>query len=167
MPVSLPPMKAFVTGGTGFIGKRVVERLRARGDEVRALVRDPARAGDLLELGCELVEGDLSSAEAVKRGVDECDGVFHIAAIYKIGIPRKDRPAMEDANVGGTERVMDAAEAAGVQRILYVSTGNVFGHTKGQVVDETYNRDVDDGFLSYYDETKFRSHEIVKERIAA
>jgi nucleoside-diphosphate-sugar epimerase len=49
---------------------------------------------------------------------------------------------------------------------VYVSTGNVFGDTKGQVVDETYERNVDEGFLSYYDETKYRSHALVEERIA-
>ena len=159
-------MKAFVTGGTGFIGKRVVGRLRGRGDEVVALVRDPAKATELLDLGCTLVEGDLSSDDAIRGGGEGCDSVFHIAAVYKVGIPKKEHEAMYDANVRGTERILDAAADAGVKRIVYVSTGNVFGDTKGQVVDETYERNLADGFLSYYDETKFRSHEIVRERIA-
>jgi nucleoside-diphosphate-sugar epimerase len=159
-------MKAFVTGGTGFIGSRVIKRLRDRGDEVVALVRTPSKATGLLDQGVELVEGDLSSADAIKRGVDGVDGVFHIGAVYKVGIPKNEREPMWDANVGGTKRVLDAAEAAGVQRIVYVSTGNVFGDTKGKVVDETFQRNPSDGFLSYYDETKYRSHELVKERIA-
>jgi nucleoside-diphosphate-sugar epimerase len=160
-------MRAFVTGGTGFIGQRVIERLRGRGDDVVALVRSPDKATGLRDLGCELIEGDLSSDDAIKRGVQGADAVFHIAAMYKVGIPKKDREPMYDANVLGTERILDAAQAAGVQRIVYVSTGNVFGDTKGAVVDETYERRLSDGFLSYYDETKFRSHEIVRERIAA
>lgn len=159
-------MKAFVTGGTGFIGSRVVQRLRRRGDEVVALVRTPSKATDLVEAGVELVEGDLSDGDAIRRGVEDCDAVFHIGAVYKVGIPKKEQPPMWDANVTGTERILDAAEAAGVQRIIYVSTGNVFGDTKGKVVDETYERDLSDGFLSYYDETKYRSHALVKERIA-
>ena len=159
-------MRAFVTGGTGFIGSRVVKRLRDRGDAVVALVRTPSKATELLGEGVELVQGDLSSADAIKRGTDGADAVFHIGAVYKVGIPKKEQAPMWDANVGGTERVLDAAEAAGVQRIVYVSTGNVFGDTKGQVVDETYERNLDDGFLSYYDETKYRSHALVKERIA-
>jgi dihydroflavonol-4-reductase len=159
-------MRAFVTGGTGFIGSRVVKRLRDRGDAVVALVRTPSKATELLGEGVQLVQGDLSSADAIKRGTDGADAVFHIGAVYKVGIPKKEQAPMWDANVGGTERVLDAAEAAGVQRIVYVSTGNVFGDTKGQVVDETYERNLDDGFLSYYDETKYRSHELVKERIA-
>lgn len=156
-----------MTGGTGFIGSRVIERLRSRGDEVVALVRAPSKATALVDQGVELVEGDLSSADAIKRGSEAADAVFHIGAVYKVGIPKRERPPMWDANVEGTRRILDAAAAGGVQRIIYVSTGNVFGDTKGQVVDETYERNLDDGFLSYYDETKYRSHELVKERIAA
>jgi dihydroflavonol-4-reductase len=159
-------MKAFVTGGTGFIGKRVIEKLRHRGDDVVALARNPSKATELVDQGVEVVEGDLSSEEAMRRGMEGADAVFHIAAVYKVGIPKGERAAMEDANVRGTERILDAAEAAGVKRIVYVSTGNVFGDTKGKVVDETYQRDLSDGFLSFYDETKYRSHELVKERIA-
>src|SRR3954471_14467124 len=143
-------MKAFVTGGTGFIGARVIKRLRDRGVEVAALVRDPSKATGLLDQGVDLIEGDLSSADAIRRGVEGAQGVFHIGAVYKVGIPKKEQPPMWDANVEGTRRVLDAAEKAGVQRIVYVSTGNVFGGTKGQGVDET----------------KYRSHELVKERIA-
>jgi nucleoside-diphosphate-sugar epimerase len=160
-------MRAFVTGGTGFIGSRVIKRLRDRGDEVVALVRTPSKATNLVDQGVELVEGDLSSDDAIKRAVDGCDAVFHIGAVYKVGITKKDRPPMWDANVEGTRRVLDAAAASNVRKIVYVSTGNVFGDTKGQVVDETYERNLDDGWLSYYDETKYRSHELVKERIAA
>jgi len=159
-------MRAFVTGGTGFIGQRVIQRLRSRGDDVVALVRDPAKATGLLEQGAELVEGDLSSEDAIRRATEGADAVFHIAAVYKIGIPKREHDAMWEANVHGTEQVMDAAQSAGVPRVVYVSTAAVFGHTKGKVVDESYERDVADGFLSCYDETKFRSHEIVRERIA-
>jgi dihydroflavonol-4-reductase len=74
---------------------------------------------------------------------------------------------MRDANVGGTERVLDAAIEAGVPRIVYVSTGNVYGNTKGQVVDETYVRPQPPEFLSYYDQTKYEAHQVALERIAA
>ena len=158
-------MKAFVTGGTGFIGGRVIQRLRSRGDDVVALVRDPAKATNLLDQGVELAEGDLGSEDAIRQGIEGCDSVFHIGAVYKVGVPKREHEPMWDANVRGTERVLDAAAAAGVGRIVYVSTGNVFGDTRGAVVDETYERDVSEGFLSYYDETKYRSHEIVRERI--
>jgi nucleoside-diphosphate-sugar epimerase len=158
-------MRVFLTGGTGFIGARVADALRARGDEVVALVRSPSRAGALHDLGCTLVEGGVTSGEALARGIDGCDAVLHVAGAYKVGIPPSERPAMFAANVTGTERVLDAAIEAGVPRIAYVSTVNVFGNTRGVVVDETYRRPGDD-FLSYYDETKYRAHVAAEERIA-
>ena len=159
-------MKAFVTGGTGFIGGHVVRKLRERGHEVVALVRSPHKARDLEAQGVELIEGDLStSKDTLRAAMDGCDAVFHIAAVYEVGIPKKDRPAMHEANVRGTERVLDAAIDAGVARVVYVSTVAVFGNTHGKVVDESYERSGND-FLSYYDETKFESHKVAKERIA-
>ena len=159
-------MRAFITGATGFIGGRVARRLRERGDEVVALVRAPEKAGELRELGCELVEGDLSiSREQLSEAMRGCDAVFHIAAVYKVGIPKSERGAMRDANVGGTERVLDAASDAGVKRIVYVSTVGVFGNTNGEVVDESYRHPGKD-FLSVYEETKYRAHLAALDRIA-
>jgi dihydroflavonol-4-reductase len=157
-------VRAFVTGATGFIGGRLAERLRSRGDEVVALVRNPAKAGRLRELACQLVEGDLSDEAAIDDGVKGCDSVFHAGAAYEVGIPASQRPAMYEANVHGTERVLDAAARAQVGRIVYVSTINAFGNTRGHVVDESYRRPGDD-FLSYYDETKFRAHQVALDRI--
>lgn len=158
-------MKAFVTGGTGFIGSHLVARLRARGDDVVALVRSPARAAHLQDLGSELAEGDLLDQEALRRGMDGCDAVFHVAGVYRVGIPASQRPAMFEANVGGTESVLDAALATGVRRVVYVSTVNVFGNTRGRIVDETYRRPAKGGFLSCYEETKFLAHRAAEERI--
>jgi dihydroflavonol-4-reductase len=159
-------MKAFVTGATGFIGGHVARRLRERGDDVVALVRSPDKASELSDLGCEPVEGDLSDEEAIRKGVEGCDAVFHVGAVYKVGIPKSEQEPMWDANVGGTERVLDAAHDAGVPRTVYVSTVNVFGNTKGEVVDESYRRSEADGFLSCYDETKYRAHLVAEDRIA-
>ncbi len=159
-------MKAFVTGGTGFIGKQVVRELRGRGDDVVALVRTPAKAGELRTMGAEIVEGDLSNVDAIARAVPGCDAVFHVGATYKVGIPDSEHPAMYDANVRGTERVLDAATESGVKRIVYVSTGNVYGNTRGRVVDEQYSRPQPPEFLSYYDRTKYEAHQAALERIA-
>lgn len=158
-------MRAFVTGATGFIGGRVARRLRERGDEVVTLVRSPNKAGELRDLGCTMAEGDLGSEDAIREGLRGCDAVFHIAAMYAIGIPRRERPAMWEANVRGTERVLDAAIEAGIPRIVYVSTVNVFGNTHGLVVNESYRRPEAEGFLSVYDETKYRAHLVAEERI--
>lgn len=166
-PVRVAPVRAFVTGATGFIGGHLARRLRERGDDVVALVRTPARAGDLRELGCSIVEGDLSDGDAIRRGVEGCDAVFHVAATYKVGVPRSQRAALDEANVRGTERVLDAAVEAGVARIVYVSTGNVYGNTRGAVVDESYVRPQPPEFLSHYDRTKYEAHGVALERIAA
>jgi dihydroflavonol-4-reductase len=159
-------MKAFVTGATGFIGGHVARKLRERGDDVVALVRSPEKAGQLRELGCELVEGDLSDDAAIQRGTSGCDAVFHIGAMYKVGIPKSAHPGMYDANVLGTQRVLDAAAQAGASRIVYVSTGNVYGNTRQQEVDEGYVRPQPPEFLSYYDETKYMAHQVALDRIS-
>jgi dihydroflavonol-4-reductase len=156
-------MRAFVTGGTGFIGSRVVKRLRDRGDEVVVLARNPEKAAGL---DAEVVQGDLSDADAIRRGAEGCQAVFHIAADYRVGMPKAKRAQMYDSNVRGTERVIDAAVDAGVDRIVYVSTVNIFGNTDGRTVDESYERDEADGFVSYYDETKYRAHRLAQERAA-
>jgi len=157
-------MKVFVTGGTGFIGGEVVRQLRARGDEVACLVRSPAKAAKLSELGCEPVAGDLSDAEAIRRGMAGCDAVVHAAAMYEVGIPAKQHPAMWEANVAGTERVLNAAREAGVAKLVYVSTCAIFGNTHRQVVDESYEHPGRE-FTSYYEETKLEAHRVAKRMI--
>jgi dihydroflavonol-4-reductase len=157
-------VKAFVTGGTGFIGSRVVKRLRDRGDEVVVLARSPEKAAGL---DAEVIQGDLGNADAIRRGMEGCQAAFHIAADYRVGMPNSKRESMYDANVRGTERVFDAAADAGVDRVVYVSTVNVFGNTNGRTVDETFSRDESDGFVSYYDETKYLAHKLAQERAAA
>ena len=157
-------MKVFVTGGTGFIGGEVVRQLRDRGDEVVCLVRTPAKATTLRELGCELVSGDLGDEAAIRKGMTSCDAVIHAAAMYEVGIPAKQRLAMWEANVAGTERVMKAALEEKVPRIVYVSTVGIFGNTRKQVVDENYKNPETD-FTSYYEETKLEAHKLVQRMI--
>jgi nucleoside-diphosphate-sugar epimerase len=151
-------MDVFLTGGTGFIGGEVARRLRARGDRVRALVRDPARARALADLGCDLVVGDLSDESALQAACDGADAVVHGAAVYEVGVPEDRRPALVDANVGGTERVLGAALAAGVRKAVYVSTVAVFGNTRGAVADETWVKRDDVPATSVYEQTKADAH---------
>jgi nucleoside-diphosphate-sugar epimerase len=158
-------VRAFVTGATGFAGGRLAERLRERGDEVVALVRSPGKAGRLRELGCELVAGDLSSREALGAAAAGCDAAFHLAAIYRNGVPRSQRDELLAVNVGGTENVIDAAADAGVGRIVHVSSIVVFGDTQGRVVDETYSPPAGD-YVSLYHESKALAHRAARQRIA-
>ena len=160
-------MRVVVTGGAGLVGRAVVGRLRERGDAVVALVRDPARAPFPAALGVELVRDDLSDVGRLTGLLAGADGLIHAAGSYRVGIPASERAAMLDANLGTTTRILDAAVAAATPRIVYVSTVNVFGNTRGRIVDETFQRDLRDGFLSWYDETKYRAHEVAVERAAA
>jgi len=157
-------VKVFVTGGTGFIGGEIVRQLRGRGEEVVCLVRSPEKATGLRELGCELVSGDLGDEAAIRQGMQGCDAAIHAAAMYEVGIPAKQRPAMWEANVAGTERVMKAALEVKVPRIVYVSTVGIFGNTHKQVVDESYENPETD-FTSYYEETKLEAHKVVQRMI--
>jgi dihydroflavonol-4-reductase len=159
-------MRVFVTGGLGFIGSRVVSLLAEHGGRVTTVVRAPDRLA-ARQASVDRVAGDLRSSRELEAQIAGHEAVIHIAGMYRVGIPPAERPAMWDANVGTTERVLDAAAAAGAGRIVYVSTVNVFGNTRGRVVDETYRRDPQDGFLSWYDETKFRAHEAAERRLGA
>jgi nucleoside-diphosphate-sugar epimerase len=159
-------MRIVVTGAAGFIGAVVARQLRARGDTVVAIVRDPARATDLRDLGVELVAGDLGDVGSIIDQLAGADALLHMAGSYRIGIGLSERPAMLDANVGTTTRLLDAAAQVGTPKIVYTSTVNVLGNTHGEVVDETHVRNLAEGFLSYYDLTKYQAHELVAARIA-
>jgi dihydroflavonol-4-reductase len=157
-------VKVFLTGGTGFIGGEVVRQLRERGEEVVCLVRSPEKAAKLRQQGCELVRGDLSDDSAMRQAMAGCDAVIHAAAMYEVGIPAKQRPAMWEANVAGTERVMKAALEEKIPRVVYVSTVGIFGNTRKRVVDESYENTETD-FTSYYEETKLEAHKLVQRMI--
>ena len=117
-----PAMRVVVTGGAGFIGRAVVARLAARGDDVVALVRDPARAAHLERDHVALVISDLSSVAQLTVQMKGADAVIHAAGVYEIGI----KQVATHADVG-RQRGRDGARpgrgfAAGVPRIVYVST---------------------------------------------
>jgi nucleoside-diphosphate-sugar epimerase len=158
-------MKVFVTGGTGFIGGHVVRQLRERGDEVVAWVRNPEKGASLAALGAELRTGDLSDRAALAAGMGGCDAVIHGAAVYEVGIPRSERPAMYETNVVGTENTLGAALDTGIGKVVYVSTVGAFGNTHGEVVDESYEHPAQ-SFTSYYEETKYEAHQVAKRLIA-
>jgi nucleoside-diphosphate-sugar epimerase len=138
-----------------------------RGDQVIAPVRDPRRAGELVDMGATVIEDDLTDVDRLAETLRDVDAAIHSAGSYRVGITREERGAMWDANIGTTTRVLDAAEAARTPRIVYVSTVGVFGNTRGEVVDETYRRTVRNGFVSWYDETKFGAHEVALQRARA
>jgi uncharacterized protein YbjT (DUF2867 family) len=114
-----------VTGGTGFVGPRIVHRLRAADRPVRCLVRDPDRAETLAAWGCELAQGDVTDPDSIRRAVEGCDAVVHLVAIIQ-GKPEQ----FERIMVQGTRNIVDAAKAAGIRRFVLMSALGTSEETK-------------------------------------
>ena len=145
--------KYFVTGATGFIGGELVKQLIGRGHKVVALVRAPDRATMLKALGVEMHAGDITDRETLKSPMSGVDGVFHVAAWYKVG---GKEPLADQINVDGTRNVLQTMRALGIPRGVYTSTVAVFSDTRGAVPDETYR--YEGPHLSQYDRTKWIAH---------
>lgn len=124
--------RALVTGATGFTGWYVAKELLAQGFAVRALVRDPAKAGDLVQMGIELAPGDLRDPASVRQAVQGCSHVFHIGALYREA--RFADSVYFDVNVTGTRHLFEAALQEGA-RVVHCSTVGVHGDVEG-IADE-------------------------------
>jgi UDP-glucose 4-epimerase len=129
---TLMPMKILVTGATGKVGSRLAKRLAQRGDQVRALVRNPSRGADLEEARVELAEGDLLKADSLAAAVRGVDVVVHCAAFFR-GASAEQAHAVNDL---GTQNLANAARAASVKRFIFTSTGLVYGSNGGRLAHE-------------------------------
>lgn len=147
-------MKIFITGGSGFVGRQVVRRLRAQGEQVWALAASDRSAALLEAAGTHVVRGDITEPASLRRGMLGSALVFHLAGWHKLGA--RDWREAEALNVGGTRNVLGLAHDLGVPRIVYTSTISVFGDTRGALVNERY---VGSGpALSEYERTKWIAH---------
>jgi nucleoside-diphosphate-sugar epimerase len=148
---------AFVTGGSGFIGGRLIERLRAAGHDVRALARSERAAERVRGRGAEPVAGDLADPDAMRAGADGCELAFHAAAT--LGDWGK-REEFERGNVEGTRDAVRACAAAGVRRFVHVGTEAALMAGAPLVdVDETAPLRADSPAL--YSATKARAEQLV------
>jgi dihydroflavonol-4-reductase len=153
-------MKALVTGANGFTGSHLVRALEQRGASVVGLVRKSSNLARLSDCHLQLVYGEITDRDALKAAITGVDTVFHTAAYVELGLVDEDE--MERVNVGGTQAVLEVAQAAGVSKMVYCSTIGVFGDTKGEVVNETFQRRQTD-FSSAYDRTKYQAQQLVDE----
>jgi nucleoside-diphosphate-sugar epimerase len=159
-------MRYFVTGATGFIGGELARQLTAAGHQVVALVRTPAKAAALRDLGAELHPGDITDRGSLRAPMKGADGVFHVAAWYKVGVRQRAEGEAEAINVEGTRNVLEVMRELGIPKGVYTSTVAIFSDTRGQLVNETYR--FAGTHLSEYDRTKARAHyEVVQPMMQA
>ncbi len=128
-------MQVSLTGSTGLIGNAIARALIARGHEVRALVRDEARARALVPSDIQLIPGDITDPGSLPAAFKGAEVVFHAA-----GLPEqwaRDRSVFDRVNRQGTRNVLDAARAAGVERVVYTSTMDVFRAGEDGLLRET------------------------------
>lgn len=146
-------MNVLVTGGSGFVGSAVVRALNAHGERPRCLVRRASDRRNLRGLDVEVVEGDLTDAASLEVALAGCQGLFHLAADYRIWV--RDPGAMEQVNVTGTRLLMEAALRQGVRRVVYTSSVAVLGKSgNGLPADEETAVTLDD-MIGIYKRSKF------------
>jgi dihydroflavonol-4-reductase len=154
-------MRAFVTGASGFVGAHLARVLARRGCEVRCLVRRSSPRDNLTGLDVEPVEGDLTDAASLRRGIEGCDVVYHCAADYRLYVPEPRE--MYDANVEGTRNVMQAAADCGVGRVVYTSTVGALGlDPSGAAADERVPVALGD-MIGHYKRSKFLAERVADE----
>jgi dihydroflavonol-4-reductase len=149
-------MRALVTGATGKVGHAVARALVERGDEVRALVRDPGRAAAILPAGAEAVQGDVTDPASLERATAGCELVFNA-----MGLPEQwfaDDEVFDRVNARGTENVVRAAAAGGARRVAHTSTIDVFHAEPGQAFDESHVAGYPKG--TAYERSKQRAEEL-------
>jgi nucleoside-diphosphate-sugar epimerase len=144
--------RVFVTGATGYIGSKLVKELVRRGCFVRALARASSRTDGLEGERVELVRGDILDSDSLRRGMEGCEQVYHLAA-YAKNWARK-REVFFQQNVNGTRHVLSAAQACGVQRLVVTSTIVTLGPTAPGVLGHENMTRITEQFFTEYEESK-------------
>jgi dihydroflavonol-4-reductase len=145
-------MKAFLTGGTGFVGANLARLLLQQGYQVKALVRPDSCLYNLKSLDVELVEGDLNDRELSSKMLD-CQVLFHVAACYSLW--QSDRELLHRSNVLGTQNILECARKANIERTIYTSSVAAIGvGENGRPVDETHQSPVAK-LIGYYKKSKY------------
>ncbi|MBF2018243.1 MAG: NAD-dependent epimerase/dehydratase family protein [Rivularia sp. T60_A2020_040] len=151
-------MKALVTGANGFTGSHLVKALQQRGDSVVGLVRKSSNLTRLKNTEIQLVIGDITDRNALRQAMKDVDTVFHTAAFVELGLV--DAAQMQRVNVEGTQAVLEVAKEMEISKMVYCSTIGIYGDTKGEVIDETFER-TQEHFSSAYDSTKYKAQQLV------
>jgi dihydroflavonol-4-reductase len=157
-------IRAFVTGGTGFIGANLVRLLVQEGYQVRALVRPSSCLDNLRELDVELVKGNLNDPE-VWQQMQGCQVLFHVAAHYSLW--QRDREQLYHHNVLGTRNVLAAARKANIERTVYTSSVAAIGvGLPGEIVDESHQSKLEE-LVGHYKKSKFLAEQEALQAVQA
>jgi len=146
-----------ITGASGFIGWHVAQKLLARGEKVRALVRPSSK---IRELEVDTVIGDLREPGSLERAVSGCRAVYHVAADYRLWA--KDKNELYRSNVDGTQNLLAAARKAGVERVVYTSTVGCIGVPDNALGMETSDVRLED-MTGAYKRSKFQAEQVALE----
>lgn len=149
-------MKYFLTGATGFLGKSLARQLREQQHEVVAIVRSPEKAGDLAAMGITIVKGDVTDKESMRAAMQGCDGVYHVAGWYKVGV--RDTSPGYKINVEGTRNVLELMKELNIPKGVYTSTLAINSDTHGEKRNESFH--FTGKHISVYDATKAAAHEV-------
>jgi dihydroflavonol-4-reductase len=154
-------MKAFITGATGFVGSHVARALAAQGAELRLLVRSISKTDNIADLRAEVAMGDLRDPASLKKSMEGCEFVFHVAADYRLWV--RDPEQMYRANVEGTRAIIEAAQATGARRVIYTSSVATMGFTReGCVATEESPVSLKD-MVGHYKRSKFMAEQVALE----
>jgi dihydroflavonol-4-reductase len=151
--------RVLITGASGFVGSAVVRAAAARGFSVRALVRPSSPRGNLAGLDCEIFEGDMKDAGAMSRALKDVRYLFHVAADYRLWA--RDSMEVYRNNLEGTRITMEAAQACGVEKIVYTSSVATLKPLTGGVADETA-RLAEDQAIGAYKRGKVAAQRLVE-----
>jgi dihydroflavonol-4-reductase len=153
-------MKALVTGATGFVGAAVARTLLGAQWQVRALARRDSDRRNLKSLDVEVSEGDLADLDSLQRAAQGCEGLFHVAADYRLGT--RDPAAMYRANVEGTRNILSAAQRSGVQRIVYTSSVATIGIPADGTPGNEQSANSLENMIGHYKRSKYLAEEVVR-----
>ena len=131
-------MKIFITGATGFLGIRLCQMVADQGHIVHALYRSATKAKSLCHDKIILFKGDVNDVESLRRAMENCDAVFHLAAYAKVWA--KDPLTFKKINIEGTRNVLSLAKELGVKKTVFVSTAGVFGPSTDRIINEKAKR---------------------------
>jgi dihydroflavonol-4-reductase len=155
---------AFVTGASGFVGSAVARQLAAKGFALRLAVRASSRLDNVEGLGAEIVTVDMRDRAGLTKAMSGSRYLFHVAADYRLWA--KDPSEIERNNLEGTRAVMQAAQAAGVERIVYTSSvATLKARTDGVAVDETC-RHTEQSAIGAYKRSKLVAERLVERMVA-